>query len=275
METGINNHPCETVSLCSRDLGGENLPPILLLHGLLGSSRNWLSAGRTLALHRRVVALDLRNHGESPHAGYMDYATLVADVVAWIRAQRLGPVHLVGHSMGGKAAMLLACTHPGMVRSLAILDIADKAYPPHLEGAFQAMRAMHPQSFRRIVEAEQALFPAVEEESLRRFLVTNLRRNEQGTFDWQIHLEAIHRALPHLADRSINEFHRYGGPVNLIRGDRSDFVQPGDLDRMRSTFPNISESILQDAGHNVHIDQKERFVETLIRFLEAAERAAV
>jgi esterase len=252
------------VDLYAREFGGDASPPIVLLHGLLGSSRNWVSAGRLLAEHRRVIALDLRNHGESPHSEGMDYPSLARDVVAWIDVMQVPAVHLVGHSMGGKVAMLLACEYPELVRSLTIVDIADKAYPPHLEDAFCAMRAIDPGNFHRLLEAEQAMIPYGLEESLRRFLVTNLRRNPQGTFDWQIHLEAIHRALPELAARSIQFHHRYEGPVQLIRGEQSDFVEPRDVESMKGPFPSITEVYIRDAGHNVHIDQKERFVEALV-----------
>lgn len=107
---------------------GAGDPPFVLLHGLLGSSRNWQTAGRELAADRRVYALDLRNHGLSPHAAEMTYEAMTADVRAWLDAQGVGTADLVGHSMGGKVAMLLACRHPERVRRLVVVDIAPKAY---------------------------------------------------------------------------------------------------------------------------------------------------
>lgn len=98
--------------LFHRDLGGAGLPPLVLLHGMLGSSRNWLTTGADLAAKHHVLAPDLRNHGRSFHDAAMDYDTLCADVVEWMDVHARGPVTLVGHSMGGKTAMLLACRHP-------------------------------------------------------------------------------------------------------------------------------------------------------------------
>ena len=132
------------VILSHRDLGGAGRPPLVLLHGMLGSSRNWQTTGRDLAEHCHVLAPDLRNHGMSPHAGSMRYDEMVADVLAWIEAQGLARATLLGHSMGGKVAMLLACRHPERVeRLLAVCGSARTA--PHnwvfLEGVKAALLA--------------------------------------------------------------------------------------------------------------------------------------
>src|SRR5262245_54058234 len=110
------------------DLGGAGKPPMLLLHGLLGSSRNWLSTGRDLAKYHHVMALDARNHGKSAHAPEMTYDVMVADTLKWMDEQNLAKATIVGHSMGGKTAMLLACRHPERVERLVVVDIAPKDY---------------------------------------------------------------------------------------------------------------------------------------------------
>ena len=102
------------VQLFHRDLGGEGNPPLLVLHGMLGSSRNWLTAGRELSAHYHVHALDLRNHGASPHDAEMNYPAMLADVLAWLAAREIKQVTIIGHSMGGKVAMLLACRQPAL-----------------------------------------------------------------------------------------------------------------------------------------------------------------
>src|SRR5690606_9374454 len=103
-------------------------PPLVILHGLLGSSRNWQTAGKDLAERFHVAALDLRNHGSSPHADEMSYAAMMADVLAWMDARGLGRVTLLGHSMGRILAMLLACRHPERIERLIVVDIAPKDY---------------------------------------------------------------------------------------------------------------------------------------------------
>src|SRR3982751_66174 len=116
------------MTLFHRDLDGAGQPPLVLLHGMLGSSRNWQSAGTDLAQHFHVLAPDLRNHGRSPHAPEMTYEAMMDDVLAWLDANSLPRATLVGHSMGGKVAMLLACRHPERVQRLIIVDIAPRDY---------------------------------------------------------------------------------------------------------------------------------------------------
>ncbi|MES1194890.1 MAG: alpha/beta fold hydrolase, partial [Opitutus sp.] len=116
------------VNLHHIDLGGAGRPPMIVLHGLLGSSRNWLSTGRDLARHFHVFALDARNHGKSPHAPGMTYEAMMDDLTGWMDAQGLARATIVGHSMGGKTAMLLACRHPERVERLVVVDIAPKDY---------------------------------------------------------------------------------------------------------------------------------------------------
>ncbi len=130
----------ETVNLAHREFGGpESGEPVVLLHGLLGSSRNWQGLARILAETHQVTGLDLRNHGSSPHHPIMDYPSMAADVQAWLDGRT---VHLVGHSMGGKVAMQLACENPACIRSLTVVDIAPRAYPARWQREFAAMRRM-------------------------------------------------------------------------------------------------------------------------------------
>ena len=117
-----------SVNLHHTDLGGAGKPPMIVLHGMLGSSRNWLSTGRDLAKHFHVFAVDARNHGKSPHAPEMSYEVMVDDLVRWMDAQGLPKAVITGHSMGGKTAMLLACRHPERVERLVVVDIAPKDY---------------------------------------------------------------------------------------------------------------------------------------------------
>jgi esterase len=129
--------------LFHRDLGGAGRPPMIILHGILGSSRNWQTAGGDLAAHYHVFAMDLRNHGASPHAAEMSFAAMADDVRAWMDTQGLPRAALLGHSMGGKVAMLFACRHPERVDRLVVVDIAPKDYAsPGQRAAFAAMNEL-------------------------------------------------------------------------------------------------------------------------------------
>jgi pimeloyl-ACP methyl ester carboxylesterase len=253
-----------TVVLFHRNLGGSGDPPLVLLHGLLGSSRNWQTAGRELAAARRVYALDLRNHGLSPHAPGMSYDAMMADVLAWLDANRVGPAELVGHSMGGKVAMLLACRHPARVARLVVVDIAPKAYSwPERRQEFAAMNELDLATLKSRADAEARLEPRVPGWAERKFLTTNLERMDSGGWKWQIDLPAITAALPELESNPIAGGDRFVGPSLFIAGARSGYVKPADRDVILGHFPAAGFEVIPGSGHNPHIEAREAFVKAV------------
>ncbi|HSH09715.1 MAG TPA: alpha/beta fold hydrolase, partial [Oceanipulchritudo sp.] len=254
----------ETVALAHRFMGGEaHAPPLLLLHGLLGSSRNWQSAGRMLAESLRVYALDLRNHGESPHHDQLDYPIMAADVLAWMDTVGLARIHICGHSMGGKVAMYLACRYPERFTSLTVVDIAPRAYPPRWEKEFATMRRMPVTGFTRRSEAEEWLEEEVRDWGFRKFLVSNLERAPEGGFRWMVNLAILQAALPNLFQQIPQDGQRYEGPTLFIRGGNSRFIEDEDMELIRRFFPFFELETIPEAGHNVHFDQPQAFVEAL------------
>jgi pimeloyl-ACP methyl ester carboxylesterase len=239
-------------------------PALVLLHGLLGSSRNWATVGRALRERFDVHALDLRNHGNSPHAEAMRWAELCGDLEAYLEKEGLNEVVLMGHSLGGKIAMRFACENPKIVRKLIIVDIAAKPYPPYHDAEFRAMKSIAVGELGNRKEAEAALEPLVADWAMRQFLLTNLVRNETtGAFRWQANVEALHASLPHIRQNSLLETDRFHGPVLLIRGAKSDFIEDGDADEMLHWFPHLHEVLIPEAGHNVHVENRAGFLEAL------------
>ena len=256
--------PMESIDLAHRLLGGaDTAPPVVLLHGLLGSSRNWLSAGRLLADSFRVYALDLRNHGESPHDRRMDYPTLAGDVIRWMDRQGISKANIIGHSMGGKVAMYLACHYPDRIASLTVVDIAPRAYPPRWEKEFAVMRRMPVHHFTRRQEAEEWLSSEISDWAFRKFLVSNLERDESGGFQWVVNLRILESSLPNLFEQIPKKGESYTGKVLFMRGERSRFVSDADTSMIEGFFPLMKLVTVEDAGHNVHFDQPERFVENV------------
>lgn len=249
------------VNLSHRDLGGAGLPPLVVLHGMLGSSRNWQTAGRDLAARFHVFALDLRNHGSSPHAETMGYEEMMADVLAWMDARQLTRVTLLGHSMGGKVAMLLACRHPERVERLVVVDIAPKDYfwPGHRQ-SFAAMNELNLGDLRSRAEAELRFEARVTSWPMRKFLTTNLERNEEGQWFWQINLRAITAAVPELEKNPLREEDRFPGPVRVIAGEKSNYIEAPDHAVIRRHFPAAKIVTVAGSGHNPHMETREAFV---------------
>ena len=250
-----------TVALAHRDLGGTDFPPLVILHGMLGSSRNWQTAGSELAGRRRVHALDLRNHGQSPHADSMSYAEMAADVVAWLDSRRIWQTDLMGHSMGGKVAMLLACRTPERVGRLTVVDTAPRDYywPAHRD-EFAAMSALDLGAIRSRAEAEARMEDRIPNWAMRKFIATNLERVAGGGWKWQFNLPAIRAALPELEKNPLLQADRFPGPALFVAGGKSAYVQPGDRGAILGHFPSATIVTLPDSGHNPHIESREAFV---------------
>lgn len=260
------------MELFHRDLGGAGLPPLVVLHGLLGSSRNWQTAGRDLASRAHVLALDLRNHGASPHDPDCSYPAMVADVLAWLDRRDIGRTGLLGHSLGGKVAMALACRHPDRVARLAVADMAPKDYrglARHPELA--AMAALDLSTLRSRADAEARLTPDVPNWALRKFVTTNLDRDGDGRWRWAVNLEALRRSLPELEANPLAAEERYGGPALFVVGGRSPYVGEQDHAAIRSHFPAAKIEILPDSGHNPHMDAREDFARLVAAFLAGAD----
>ena len=248
-------------------------PALVILHGLLGSSRNWSTIGKALQDRFDVHAVDLRNHGSSPHAGTMRWAEMSADLQAYLDRQNIESMILMGHSLGGKVAMRYACENPAVVKKLIIVDIAAKLYPPYHDNEFRAMKRIPTAELTSRKEAEELLEPMVEDWAMRQFLLTNLVRAEASDgFKWQVNLEALQASLPHIRQNPLLETDRYDQPVLLVRGANSDFIDDNDAEKMRCWFSHLREEIVPSAGHNVHVENREDFLKALDTCLRQFDR---
>lgn len=246
------------------ELGGAGNPPLILLHGMLGSSRNWQTTGRELAAHHHVFAIDARNHGRSPHAPEHSYALMVEDLLRWLDARGLARAAIAGHSMGGKTAMLLACRHPGRVERLVVVDIAPKDYcwPAH-RAEFAAMNELDLRSLASRQEAEMRFESRVASLAMRKFLATNLERGEDGAWRWTVNLPVLTDSLAAMERNSLAAEDRFDGPTLFIAGGRSTYIQPADHAQIRRHFPAARIEVIPSAGHNPHMDTREEFVRLL------------
>ncbi len=253
------------VELSAQSVGDG--PPIVVLHGLFGSGRNWGGMARHFADTRRSHLLDARNHGQSPWAPSMTYPEMAGDVAAYIASRGLAPCDVLGHSMGGKTAMLLALTRPELVRRLIVVDIAPIDYrrgraDPNF-GYARAMAALDLSVVRRRSEAEASLADSIPDPELRAFLVQNLHDDGDGTgFHWRVNLSAIQANLEALAGFPDVAGTR-SGPTIIFAGELSDYVRPRDEPETRRLFPEARIVVVEGAGHWPHADQPERFFRLL------------
>jgi esterase len=238
--------------------------PLFILHGLFGSRRNWLSLAKLLSRHVQVIAVDLRNHGDSEHAPTMGFAEMAADVAALADELGIGHINVAGHSMGGKVAMMLALNHPQRTRRLVVLDVAPVRYAPGFDGLIAAMRALPLERIGARAEAEELLARDVADPALCRFLLHNLVR-DAGGFRWRINLEAIGANLDQICDfPKLDAGAAFEGPARFIGGDRSDYLLPGHEYRILELFPRAGFHTIKGAGHWLHSDRPEAVVSQLL-----------
>jgi esterase len=241
--------------------------PLVILHGLLGSLDNWSPIAHALAPHFRVFLVDLRNHGQSPHAPEFGYDEMVEDLREFLNQQRIEKAHVLGHSMGGKVAMRFAQLHPNMLNKLVVVDIAPREYPSRYAGLMDAMLAVDLAGFQRRDEVDQVLSSTVPDKSLRQFLLKNLGRHEAGHLFWKPDLKSI-RANYDSIRQGLPEATCHC-PALFIRGEQSDYLQPDDLTAIQQLFPFARIETIPGAGHWVHANAPERVMEVVTQFLFA------
>ena len=242
---------------------------VIILHGLLGSAENWRSMSRRLGAHYKAFAVDLRNHGRSPHSEIFDYDVMAADLREFVEQHALTRIMLLGHSIGGKVAMQFAIDHPDRVDKLVIVDIAPKRYEPSQHDLLEALRLLDLPRYNSFGDVDAALAAAISDASLRQFLLKNLARDENGHLRWKIDLEAIERNY-HKLLRGLAAERTFDKPSLFIRGGRSNYIEDTDAPLIRQIFPQAEIATLAQAGHWVHVDLPEEFFQTVVNFLRRA-----
>jgi esterase len=242
-------------------------PPVVILHGLFGSAGNWTAVARLLGERFRVYALDLRNHGASPWAEPMDYPAMAEDVAAFLASRGLRSTALIGHSLGGKVAMTLALTAPQMVERLVVVDIAPVARPATHAAYAEAMRALDLRGVSRRGAADALLKSQIADHAVRAFLLQNLVPGADG-LQWRINLDAILKDMEAIS--GFPDFPpgtAYPGPVLVVRGALSDYVEDRDLPAFARFFPAFRLVTIAGAGHWVHAERTEPFLDAVTPFL--------
>ncbi|MFN7003115.1 MAG: alpha/beta fold hydrolase [Roseinatronobacter sp.] len=236
-----------------------DLPKLLIVHGLFGSARNWGAIAKRLSDSREVICVDMRNHGESPWSDSHAYTNLAQDLAEIARAEG-GRLDVLGHSMGGKAAMMLALTEPDLVHRLLIADIAPVAYDHSQRHLIAAMRSVPLDQVKTRAQAEQALAAAVSDPSVRAFLLQSLDLRSQPA-RWRLNLEVLDREMDKITGWP-EPLGQFDGPALFLSGALSDYVRPEHRPMIRSLFPQARFAKLPDAGHWLHAEAPRPFEQT-------------
>ncbi len=240
--------------------------PLIILHGLFGSSENWQTVSRSFARCYRVLALDLRNHGRSPHSDVFNYRVMASDVVEFMQEQGFPSAYVLGHSMGGKTAMQMALTFPERVDKLVVVDIAPKAYPPEQDEILQALLSIDPAAFRKRKDVVDSLARQIPDLALRQFLLKNLEREESGGFRWRLGLDEIQRNYPEIIE-AVQGDRPFRKPTLFIRGELSNYIGEEDIPSIKGLFPFSKIVTVPRVGHWVHSEARRRFARLVIAFL--------
>ncbi|GAB2948670.1 alpha/beta fold hydrolase [Hymenobacter coalescens] len=233
--------------------------PLVILHGLFGTLDNWQTLARRWAEQFRVIMVDLRNHGRSPHAAEHSYALMAQDVLGLFDQLQLGSdTTLMGHSMGGKVAMRFALDHPERVAKIVVVDIAPRfSDMEHQDDVIEGLNALDFSAIDNRQQADDALARHIRQSDVRQFLLKNLYRREDNSFAWRINLPVLTAGLAALGEEITAE-QPFLKPALFIRGGKSDYVSAEDkLHGIPALFPNSQVETVLDAGHWVHAEKPE------------------
>ena len=240
-------------------------PPLVIAHGLFGSGRNWGAIARMLATMRDVVAVDMRNHGGSFRAASQSYADMAGDLAEVVAS--LGTSDLLGHSMGGKAAMQVALTQGHVLRKLVVADIAPVAYTHDQTRHIAAMRGLDLTALTSRAEADAQLALQVDDPALRAFFLQSLDLKSTPPA-WRLNLDVLEAAMPQIIGWPDTKG-QFDGPTLFLTGSQSTYVQAKDREPIRTLFPHARFAKLIGAGHWLHAEKPKAFAQTVAQFLDA------
>lgn len=257
------------MELAFKRYGKQGDQPLIILHGLLGLSDNWVTFGRRIANEGfDVIIPDQRNHGQSPQSEVFNYLAMTDDLLEMIDKLDLDQIILLGHSMGGKVAMRFALENPDMVKQLEVVDISLKAYGerPYHRMIIESMKSIDLSRISSRKQVESQLEKQIKQLRIRQFLMKSLYWKEKGVLDWRINLSGIEKNLDQMFD-AINTTQTFKKPSLFIRGGASDYILPEDYPQIRSNFPRAEIITIEGASHWVHAEAAEQFYQLSSGFL--------
>ncbi|KAK9297211.1 hypothetical protein QLX08_008955 [Tetragonisca angustula] len=271
--------PVKLAYVSYESMGGNknaSKQPIIIMHGLFGSKTNWNSLSKTIHrdTNRKVITIDARNHGDSPHSSDMTYSHMAQDIVQLMNDLGFEKSILIGHSMGGSAMMYVALNYPQLVEKLIIVDMSPVRTSPQLmnmEKIFKAMRTVNLEGITTLTKARTSvkdqLANAIKSLPLRQFLAMNLVEADNGKFKWRVNLPVLEQNFAQIAVFPDVGSRVYNGSTLFMGGSKSDYIKVEDHDKIKQLFPSAGFIYINDADHWVHADKPTEFLKTTIDFI--------
>lgn len=238
--------------------------PIVILHGVFGSSDNLLSPAKLLADEYKVYLLDQRNHGSSPHSQEFTYDDMASDLMEFLEAKKIRNPLIVGHSMGGKTVMNFAANYPDFEARYVVMDISPRFYKRHHDEILDGLNSIDLESLESRQEADKILGEKVAELPVRQFLLKNLERTDSG-FRWRINLPVITDKIDNVGE-GLSEDIVIDKPFLFIRGDQSNYIRERDEELIKKQFRDVKIVTIHGAGHWLHAEKPQEFAETIREF---------
>lgn len=243
--------------------------PLLIVHGYLGMSDNWKTlAGQYAQAGFEVHAVDMRNHGKSFHSDVFTYDAMVQDLIDYCDANNLDKVDLIGHSMGGKAAMFLAVQYPERLDRLVVADIGPKYYAPHHQDIMQALNAVDFSVKPDRAAVEETIAEYVPDFGTRQFLMKNVYRETPDQLAFRFNLPVFNKEIENIG-QALTEGSHFDGSTLFLRGDKSRYIKDEDFGLIKSHFPNAEIKDIKNSGHWLHAENPKDFFEETLAFLKA------
>ncbi|MFC5270632.1 alpha/beta fold hydrolase [Adhaeribacter terreus] len=242
--------------------------PFVIMHGLFGTSDNWQTLGKRFSETHKVYLVDMRNHGRTEHSHEFNYQLMADDILEFVKQENLQNPIIMGHSMGGKAAMNFALQNPEMLERLIVVDIAPKAYPVHHDQIIEGLKSVDLANLKSRNDADEQLKAYIDEPDVRMFLMKNLYRKEDNSFAWRVNLKAVDENIEKMGSE-ITSDSPFLKPTLFIRGGRSKYIKPQDeFDSICHLFPNVEIETIEEAGHWVHAEAPDKFYDIVMNFLK-------
>ncbi len=239
--------------------------PIIILHGLFGSSKNWLTNAKKISDYGTIYLPDARNHGDSPHTETHDLQGMVDDLKELILAEGISKPTIIGHSMGGLVAGLFSIQNPDLIEKLIVIDIAPRSYEIHYKQEFDALN-MDVSKYNSRQDIDQDMERILPDPFIRQFLQMNLEKVEEG-YRWKLNVKGIQNSRKAL-NFELSDNEKFQGKTMFILGEKSEYIREDDLAKIKMHFPNAKIEKVKDGDHYLHYKKQEEFLKVVTGFLQ-------